>query len=35
MMANALKNKRKKVTKEDYEEIMYLSDYINLDFKEI
>lgn len=35
MMANALKNRRKYVKKEDYDKIMYLSKYINLEFKEI
>jgi hypothetical protein len=35
LMANALKNKRKYVTEEDYEKIIELSKYINLSFKEI
>jgi len=35
LMANALKNKRLKVTEEDYNKIMELSKYLNLDFKEI
>lgn len=35
MMANALKNKRRQVTSEDYDRILDLSEYINLRFKEI
>jgi hypothetical protein len=35
MMANALKNKRHRVLEEDYDKIMELSEFINLDFKEI
>jgi len=35
LMANALKNKRKHVIEEDYETILELSEYINLDYKEI
>lgn len=35
LMANALKNKRLCVTKADFEKVMELSKFINLDFKEI
>lgn len=35
MMANALKNYRTKVTKEDYDKVLELSSYINLSYKEI
>jgi len=35
LMANALKNRRFRVTKEDYDKILELSEYINLEFKEI
>jgi len=35
LMANALKNVRTKVTKEDFDKIMELSKYINLRFEEI
>lgn len=35
LMANALKNARTHVTQEDYDKIMELSKYINLNFKEI
>ncbi|RJS91362.1 hypothetical protein CW705_04010 [Candidatus Bathyarchaeota archaeon] len=35
LMANALKNYRLRVTREDYDKIMKLSKYINLDFNKI
>jgi hypothetical protein len=35
MMANALKNHRFEVIKEDYSKVLELSKYINLNFKEI
>jgi len=35
LMANALKNRRHRVTREDFDKVMDLSEYINLDFKEI
>jgi len=35
LMANALKNRRLRVTQKDYDKIMELSKYINLDFNEI
>jgi hypothetical protein len=35
LMANALKNKRHEVMRQDFDRVMELSKYINLDFKEI